>query len=53
MIGYYVDGSGAAYEPSPVGRTPAYLSVLSKGERVFDIHPEIAHGALQTIARGQ
>jgi hypothetical protein len=39
-------GSGAAYEPSPIGRPPSYLSVLSKCERVFDIHSEIAHRAL-------
>jgi hypothetical protein len=45
------EGTAALGRVRPTGETPAdrpssYLRVLSKSERVFDVHPEIAHRAL-------
>src|SRR3954453_16236797 len=39
-------GSGAACRLSPTDRPASNLCVLGEGERVFDVHPEVAHGAL-------
>ena len=39
-------GSGAACRQSPAGRPASYLCVLGESERILDVHPEVAHRAL-------